>query len=742
MVRAIVIVVLVACAACVVAQPVLDEPPRMHFGPFIEGGVNGHDVNFQHLPGVPNCCPQFTAGLGANFSFGVHVDLPVDTGVWFGLTVLRSSLDATIARDEYTPVIVNGVLEDGIIRHEVNSRIRLWGAELHYLVSLGGRWLGTAGIEGGVISEATYTQQETITDPVGVGTFLDSLGRDSHSRVRAQAHGSIPGAASLYLAPTIGVRRELPLNRNGTLLLVPQLTAAAGVTPIASQLTWRASSLRIGASLEIAPREFYDERHVREEIDTMILPAGHGESPIVRRGLQETHDEERIAGNVRITTEVTHRTDTLVVPAAAQRLETRTPGAAAIATDSARRVVPAAVTSAPPKLVATLDAIAIDSGSAGEQTTTIVVQDERSVLMVPLLNHVFFAENSAEIPSRYVALTPDETRGFDERRVNDSTKLPTYHYLLNIVGKRMREHPSSSILVTGCNMDTRGEQGNVGLSRRRAEAVREYLARVWGIDGERIMMRARNLPERPALSGTPDAEEENRRVDIETNDDDLFAPVITCDTTTMVSPSALRFRSKIDADTTIISSSLTIDNSGTVLKTFTAQGKLPPIIDWRPDGSMLAATGDLDSLRGTLEVRDCASDIAIAQHVIPAVRSHAVRRKVVHVAGREVNRFGLLLFDVRSAAINRYNERAMAIIRDALTATARVTFRGYTDRLGEAAYNQQLALQRAQSAAAAVGAPPSATIEGIGCATTYDCTLPEGRMYTRTVDITVEGPLP
>jgi len=86
--------------------------------------------------------------------------------------------------------------------------------------------------------------------------------------------------------------------------------------------------------------------------------------------------------------------------------------------------------------------------------------------------------------------------------------------VLNIIGKRMIEHPEAAITLTGCNDNIGAEKGNRKLSTARAEAVRDYLQTGWNIAPDRILIEARNLPKMPSTSRLEEGQADNRRVEI------------------------------------------------------------------------------------------------------------------------------------------------------------------------------------------------------------------------------------
>ena len=158
--------------------------------------------------------------------------------------------------------------------------------------------------------------------------------------------------------------------------------------------------------------------------------------------------------------------------------------------------------------------------SAGE----LVMEEEVVRETFPLLNYVFFDENSAVIPDRYVRVPPAEVTAFDESAI-DGGALDFYYNVLNIVGSRMRAMPEAAITVSGYGSGTGGERRNTALAQDRAAAVRDYLRTVWGIDAGRITVSHGDLPPVPSSSRDSLGQAENRRVEITSDSWELLRPV-------------------------------------------------------------------------------------------------------------------------------------------------------------------------------------------------------------------------
>jgi outer membrane protein OmpA-like peptidoglycan-associated protein len=663
------------CLAIILCAAQASAQERSAFGLFGHFGLNMHTANFQKLPGVPNCCPRFEEGSGTGVSFGALYELPLAELFALQLRAGYQSLNGELTAAEPTTVLHEGSATAGEFIHYLDATLATVGIEVLPGFRVMDALRINVGLGAGMVLTRNYDQREEISKPDGAGTFLDSLGNDTRSRVRNKFSGEIPTASSFRLALLGGISYSLPLNAGRTLFLSPEALYSFGLTPVASDLEWSVHSLRLGVAVTWSPRE---------EVSVAIAD----------------------------------------VPVAPPTTPT-TPA-----------------TPPKPALSASIVASGVNAAGVESPVVRLTVEEFSSTLMTPLLNYLFFDENSADIPARYHRLQGGDVSAFDIDRVNSAEKLPTYHHLLNIIGRRLRDNPTATLTLTGCNQDIRDEKGNTQLSGQRAEAVRAYLKDVWGIADNRITIEARNLPVKAANTETQDGAEENRRVEITSNDGRILAPIITSDTLRKTDPPAMRFRTGAVAEAGMSSWQLTVMQDGKLLKRFEGTGDVPAVVDWdieRETGTTPRFQGDMQY---ALTARDAAGTEGRAEHAIPVEQLTISKKRVERRGDMEIDRSSLILFDVRSAEISSAGAAIIPLIQDRIQPTSTVTVTGYTDRLGDAAYNQQLADGRAAAVAKALGMGAGTGVsKGIGEADLYDSSLPEGRLYTRTVDVVIETPV-
>jgi outer membrane protein OmpA-like peptidoglycan-associated protein len=216
--------------------------------------------------------------------------------------------------------------------------------------------------------------------------------------------------------------------------------------------------------------------------------------------------------------------------------------------------------------------------------------------------------------------------------------------------------------------------------------------------------------------------------------------VITHDTLRRANTPTIRFRNHVTPTSDIVSWHLTATQRGALLKQFDGTGAVPELFEWDLNNE----PGTVPKVDGTmvfnLSVTDRTGSTVTAMHEIPIEQISIHSKRLAGVGDKTIDRYSLVLFDVRSAEFSKTDLAILATIARDIHPTSTVTITGYTDRLGDAAFNAQLAQSRAEAAARALGTP-NAIIHGVGAADLYDVSVPEGRLYTRTVEIVVETPV-
>lgn len=396
----------------------------------------------------------------------------------------------------------------------------------------------------------------------------------------------------------------------------------------------------------------------------------------------------------------------------------------------------------PPVLAASIEAVGVTEAGSEAPLTKVTVEEFLRKQSQPLLPYIFFEENSAEIPARYVRKSSAQVAQFSPAGLYSLATLEAYHEILNIIGKRLQDNPSAAIILSGYNSNTASEKNNTDLSKRRAENVKNYLTGMWNIPASRITVQAKNLPPSPSNIQEPDGIEENRRVEITSASPQILAPLLLNDTVRTANPPMVRFKSSVQSGAGLSSWKINISSErGGLLKTASGSGN---------SAQADVAAGDITAglqqessrVLYTLEAYDRIGQVLKTEaKSLPVEMTTIQSKRRASSADKEIENYSLMLFEFDKAELSADNEKITRSIKSALKPNSIVTITGYTDRFGSEDYNLRLSEQRAATVARVLGVP-AGRARGLGeSVLLYDNELPEGRFYSRTINITVETPI-
>ncbi len=391
-------------------------------------------------------------------------------------------------------------------------------------------------------------------------------------------------------------------------------------------------------------------------------------------------------------------------------------------------------------LNADVQAFSIENGIE-KPIHTIYLEEKISRHISPLLPMVFFDDASSEIPQRYSLISKDSAMTFVQNDVSEGNALDVYYDILNIIGSRMNRFKDANITLVGTNSGQGTERNNTRLSQARAETIKNYLVNTWNIEPNRIKIQASNLPQKASNQRVADGIEENRRVEISSDTWEIIAPSVIQDTSRYVLPSFIRFKQTVQADAGLKNWRLYVaSNTQQVME--------------KHGGSNFIETHDLhiqdnntikrilrNNLQFNLTVNDDEGHTFISEvHSIP-IELKTIDRETAARGDTIRNLYDLILFDFDKSTLSADNQRIINMIKKELPDNAIVKVIGFTDRMGDEAYNQRLSLSRANAAANALGRTNAETIGSGKSVLLYNNDLPEGRFYSRTVIVEVKIPI-
>lgn len=374
----------------------------------------------------------------------------------------------------------------------------------------------------------------------------------------------------------------------------------------------------------------------------------------------------------------------------------------------------------------------------------------------PLRNYVFFNSGSAEIPDRYVLLRKDQVKDFKESQLEVFTpKTPSgrsvrqmnvYYNVLNILGDRMGENPSSAVTLVGSSGKGPAD-GKV-----MAESVKQYLMDVFEIDASRISTEGREKPKIPSEQPGGILElkllgEEDQRVSIESSSPALL----------------MEFQSGPDASLKPVEivtvQEVPLNNS----VTFNVEGAEEAFSFWslelKDEKEMVQYFGPFTQEKASIPAKTILGDRNVGDYKAKMIgktkNGKTIEKEApVHILFwalpkiEEVMRFSIIYEFDDSSSIAIYEKYLTEIVTPKIPVGGFVQICGYTDIIGEEGHNLKLSLDRANNVREIMGnallkvGRNDVKFEVFGLGedqklSPFENKFPEERFYNRTVIIDI-----
>jgi len=367
----------------------------------------------------------------------------------------------------------------------------------------------------------------------------------------------------------------------------------------------------------------------------------------------------------------------------------------------------------------------------------------------PLRNYIFFEKESSNIPNRYSKLSPAQAKSFQpeqlrELNAKDQTgrsarQMKAYYNILNILGYRMNQNPSTSISLIGASAGD-GE----ALGKTYAESVKKYLVDVFGVNPSRISTEGRNQPLHPSeLPGGKSylamLREGDRRVDIISSSAILLSPLQIFVEQADPLDSHILFNVESDQKAPLKSWNVDVTDESGITKRYGPYTRKQESIS----GNTILGNNSKGTYKFVLTGQTEKGATIRKERVIHLVRNEEPKEEAL--------RFSILFdFDQSDAVVN-YERFLINEVAPHIANNGTVIIHGHTDIIGGVDYNMQLSerraldirriLEKAVLDAGKTGVRFDMYAFGMDADNApFENKLPEERFYNRTVIIDIIQP--
>lgn len=730
-------------------------------------GINTHTADFPEFTGFPVFFPRtsvnrgpenFRGGQGMGISFGALYEMPLAQALSLTARLSYAAHDGTMTTTQPTVLgDLQGNVLDAMHEYRINAALGSIGADI------GVKWYPLNGLyaalslRGAWMLQTTFVQHERLLEAAQTSsppaTIAGGFTPQTFSKTWNEQRGTIPNLAPVQVFASASVGYEIPL---GFMRLAPEIGYTVGLTNFfagngQSQEQWRVSQIRGGISALFTFQTLQDG---------VLQMSGETFDDILRDRMRPTVSSQERSNDTDSALALSskeNRSITLGKSAttAPNNGNINTAKAAPLLDVEAFGIIRTGKRAPSTKALGKPTTPVFDEKPFEERRETSVILPKQELIVrhnYSLLPYIFFdAERSAVLSERYVRLSTEATATFAPEQLRPSTVLNSgnhpYYHLLNIVGQRMKRSPESKLNILGGIDGSSAERDNLRLARQRALAVATYLRSVWGIDSARLVIGEARLSNKMGRSfNEQDRQAEYRRVELSSDTTALLEPIQLFDTLQRALPPKIRLFPRIAGNAVISSWNLGLKQEGRTLKEWQGEGALPETLNWRGDERDTPEILPEKPVQISLSART-----AEGQTLIAPQRSLPVQVRLFRSAEEEyadnalLEKFNVILFDVTKSSVAQTQALTLKAMNTRITARSKVLVEGFMDKSDDEEANKRLSRTRAQAVAQSLkflSRGAQLEVQGYGSQKPlYDERLPEGRIYSRTVLITIETPL-
>ena len=353
-----------------------------------------------------------------------------------------------------------------------------------------------------------------------------------------------------------------------------------------------------------------------------------------------------------------------------------------------------------------------------ESISNLSVETGNEVLAtLPLVNAVFFKQNSNEISNFYALDDKDEKKEFYY-----GYAVEVHKYAIVRIARIMKQNPNSSLTLESSTSGAEDEPLGIELSRKRAESVKNAFINL-GIAASKISINALQTPKIPTSQEDNRGKEENRRVDMILKNASLmeYVDIQKFKEIKGVIDLKVNFKNLDDNNITV---SDNINNAKTTIE--------------KPGKQSIKIKTRVPENQKELEIEVTASgkEISSVDKSIVSIGQIPNENKELYLDNFEA----VLMFNFNSSDLSDANKALLKQLADKLPDGSTISIIGSTDIIGTAEYNAELAKQRASNTEKFIKAISGnkLKIETNTNINKFDDTTQQGRFLNRSIKIRVK----